>query len=354
MLNGEKKYKAEKLTATFKPRKGYVCHYVNLKCYLSLGLKLKKVNRALRFSQSPFLKPFIDHCTNLRKAATTPFEKSHYKLLANSTFGKTIENTRSYLQCRLANSEKKSADINSQINFSNMQIINPNLTVHFMKIKNVKLNKPIYAGMTILDRSKEFMANQYYKKILPLLKEYEVSVSFTDTDSFFLKVIMKVEEKSSIIMEKLKPIMDFANYPKDHPLYSNTKENMLGFFKDEMKGEDIKKFVGLRAKSYCYQCMQNKSQTKCKGIAKKYQKKLKFKAYEKCIKHICKYSLTQHTIRSKKHRISSISTHKLAISSFDDKRWLCPCGIHSLAYASIHIKKVKKSKLCPFCKKSQL
>ena len=43
----------EKLICHFKPRNNYVLHYKNLKQYLNMGLKLKAVNRAISFEQSP-------------------------------------------------------------------------------------------------------------------------------------------------------------------------------------------------------------------------------------------------------------------------------------------------------------
>ena len=42
-----------KLTPTLTEKKNYVLHYRNLQLYLSLGLKLEKVQRVLEFDQSP-------------------------------------------------------------------------------------------------------------------------------------------------------------------------------------------------------------------------------------------------------------------------------------------------------------
>ena len=45
-----------KLIPTLKDKKEYVLHYRNLKLYLDLGLKIKKVHRVLEFDQSPWFK----------------------------------------------------------------------------------------------------------------------------------------------------------------------------------------------------------------------------------------------------------------------------------------------------------
>ena len=88
---GEKlgvKYGGEKLCLTLNDKERYVLHYRNLKQYLELGLKLKKVHRVLEYDQSPWLKPYIELNTKLRRNATCKFDEDQAKLMNNSYFGK--------------------------------------------------------------------------------------------------------------------------------------------------------------------------------------------------------------------------------------------------------------------------
>ena len=64
-----------KLIPTLGDKKNYVLHEENLKLYLSLGLKLKKIHRVLEFSEKPWLKKYIDFNTEKRKNAKNAFEK---------------------------------------------------------------------------------------------------------------------------------------------------------------------------------------------------------------------------------------------------------------------------------------
>ncbi|XP_040065173.1 uncharacterized protein LOC120839035 [Ixodes scapularis] len=85
-----------KLLLTLFPNRNYVINFRNLKLYLQLGLKLKKIHRVLQFSQRAFLKELIDFNHDLRKQATNTFQKNLSKLFMNSIYGKTIENPRQY------------------------------------------------------------------------------------------------------------------------------------------------------------------------------------------------------------------------------------------------------------------
>ena len=77
-----------KLSPTLRDKKEYVLHYRNLKLYLDLGLKIKKVHQVLIFDQSPWLKQYIDFNTEKQKHAKNSFEKDFFKLMNNSVFWK--------------------------------------------------------------------------------------------------------------------------------------------------------------------------------------------------------------------------------------------------------------------------
>ena len=66
---------SEKLIPTLRNRRKYVVHATNLLQALEQGLILKKVHTGVEFNEKPWMMPYINHNTDLRKKAKNKFEK---------------------------------------------------------------------------------------------------------------------------------------------------------------------------------------------------------------------------------------------------------------------------------------
>ena len=152
------------------------------------------VHRVIQFIQKDWLKPYIDMNTELRKKAKNEFEKNLFKLMNNSVFGKTMENVRNHRDIKLVTSDKKGKRLVSEPNYHSHKKFSDNLTAIEMKKTRVKMTKPLYLGMSILDISKILMYEFWYDYINPKYGD-RAKLSYTDTDSFIIYI--KTEDISN-------------------------------------------------------------------------------------------------------------------------------------------------------------
>ena len=326
------KEESSKLTPNLNNKINYRIHYRALKQYVMLGLKITKIHRVLAFTQEPWMKDFIDFNVSHRANARNEFEKMILKLFNNSVYGKTMEDIRKRVNVELITDSTLLKKRAAKPSFKSATRFNDNLVGVNCKICTVKFCKPIYTGFTVLDDSKVTMVNFHYNDMK--VRYPSCNMLFTDTDSLAYEI-----ETDDIYrdMATFGNVFDFSDYPKSHPLYSVVNKKLSGKFKDELSGQPIAEFVGLRPKMYSYTFLDRKSgevQEKkvAKGTKKNVKKRfLSHEFYKDALFNLNRYAAVQNTFRSHRHIISSVNTRKIALSAFDTKRWICNDGVTSLA-----------------------
>lgn len=327
--------KNDKLLLTFYDKEKYVIHYQMLKLALEHGLLLKKVHRVLKFKQKAWLKPYIELNTKLRAQSKNDFEKSFYKLLNNAVYGKTMENLRLRTDIRLVNKwdgRLGGRHLIARPNFKKCKVLDENLASIELQKAHILMNKSIIVGMCVLEISKVLMYKFLYNYLKPKYKQ-NVQVVYTDTDSFVLEI--KTPNVYADIRNE-PDMFDTWDYPENN-IYGIERRNnkVVGKFKDELNGEIVIEFVGLRAKCYALKTKGGIEKVKkAKGVKKNVLKTtIKFEDYYNCIKDNCIEMRKQYSIISKCHNLYTISMNKTALNPFDDKRYINkPDCIDTLAW----------------------
>ena len=206
--------KTKKLVCNLHNKKNYVAHINVLKQALSHGLKLRKVHRIIEFEQAELLNKYIVFNTDLRTKATNEFEKDFFKLMNNAVFGKTMENVRKHRNIKLVRTDYKRNKLVSEPNYHTMKLISDNLAIIEMRKVKVKMNKPIYLGLSILELSKITMYEFWYNYV-KVKYEDRARLCYMDTDSFVLNV--RTKDFYRDISEDVKDRFDTSNFYCDRP-----------------------------------------------------------------------------------------------------------------------------------------
>ncbi|XP_050447449.1 uncharacterized protein LOC126849549 [Cataglyphis hispanica] len=328
----------DKLLATLYDKKRYVIHYRNLQQCTRHGLRVTKIHRVLQFAQSAWLRDYIELNTKFRTLARNDFEKNLFKLMNNAVFGKTMENVRNHVEVKLLTKWDGRYGAEAMIakpNFHSRSIFSENLVAVELRKLEVKFNKPIYVGMCILDISKVCLYEFHHEYMLPLYHE-NCKVMYTDTDSLIYYI------KCDDIYENMKRDIDrfdTSDYPAnnayDIPLVN---KKVPGLMKDENNGAIMTEFVGLRAKMYALRVDGKKDTKKIKGVKSNVvARTITFDDYTRCLHEEIEMTRQQSCIRSKLHEVYTIRETKIALSPYDDKRYIVPDSTNSLPWGHYRI-----------------
>ena len=96
-------------------------------------------------------------------------------------------------------------------------------------------------------------------------------------------VHVKTDDIYKDIAEDVETKFDTSNFEMDRSLPKGKNERVIGIMKDELSGQIMKEFFGLRAKTYSYLKDNNDEDKKSKGTKKCVIKiKLEFEDYKSC------------------------------------------------------------------------
>ena len=150
----------------------------------------------------------------------------------------------------------------SEPNYHTINLISEDLSIIEIKKTKVKLNKPIYLGLSKLEISKILMYEFWYVYMKPKYND-NVRLCYMDTDSFIMNI--KTNDFYKDIANDVENRFETSNYEVNGPLPTGKNKKIIGLMKDELGGKIITKFFTLRPKTYSFLTDDGKEDKKAKG-----------------------------------------------------------------------------------------
>ena len=191
------------------------------------------------------------------------------------------------------------------------------LAIEMKKIK-VKMNKPVYLGLSILEISKTLMYEFWYDYMKPKygdnVKLCYMDIMHIKTEDFYKDIANDIEKR-----------FDTSDYEVNRPLPIGKNTKVIGLMKDELGRNIMTEFVALRPKTYSYltysyltdDCEEDKKAKETKKCVIK--RRLKFSDYKDCLLNNEIMLKSQQRFKSEKHDVYTEEVNTIALSCNDDK-----------------------------------
>ena len=179
-------------------------------------------------------------------------------------------------------------------------------------------NKPTIVGACILELSKLFMMDFHYN----VMKKKHHVIFYTLTRTILSTRYKRVT--FTMIYQKNPNLIahfDLSNFPKNYPLYGQSNEKVVLKLKDELAGSPIEEFCALKPKLFSL-IAGGFEKIPAKGIKKFAQSKLHHELFKKTLETSELVRLENVKIASTKHQLETLCVNKIALSAYDDKRYI--------------------------------
>ena len=322
---GEQPPHFEGLVGTLFPKEHYCVHWKILLWYLKMGMKVTKVYTVVKFEESAYLAPYVEKNISLRNARTDAMGKMVYKLAGNALYGKTFENPFNHGKCVVVRDRDTFAHLMDNGTISQIGYMNGETTVVKMDGEKVVLDKPTYIGPIVTEYAKLHMYKLFYEEIMGIFGRENMKLLYTDTDSF----IIHINHPEGIGSTK-----DLFKYIQER------NPDLIGPIGGQVKSETgmefgIKRYIGLRAKSYYYETEDGHVCKKSKGTTHDAQDGLTFDDYARALFGKQVVNCMNLVFKRTGFTVSTVESERRALSSNDGKRIILEDGIstHALGYA---------------------
>ena len=190
-----------------------------------------------------------------------------------------------------------------------------------MRKERLKLDKPLYVGMCILDLSKTLMCDFHYNYIKRKYGD-RAKLLFTDTDSLCYTI------QTDDVYEDLngdRDMFDNSDYSEDSKFFFDWNKKVIGKFKDE--AVEIKTEIKNNKTEMAEIKTEIKNHKNAKGVKKNVIKRdLQHSNYLKCLQNNSMMRHKMKGFRSDHHVVSSYEFNKISLSCYDDKRYIHMMG----------------------------
>ena len=136
-----------------------------------------------------------------------------------------MENLRKHRDIKLVTTDKRRNRLVSEPNYHTTKCFSENLLAVEMKKAKVKMNKPVYLGLSILEMSKKLMYEFWYDYMKPKYGD-NVKLCYMNTDSFIMHI--KTEDFYKDIADDVEKRFDTSNNEVNRPLPTGKNKKVTG------------------------------------------------------------------------------------------------------------------------------
>ena len=230
-----------------------------------------------------------------------------------------MQNLKNRIEVKLVNNERDHLKCTSKPNCMSQKISENNLVAIQKSKVSLKLNKPAYIGMRILELGKALMY-EFHDDYIKNKYGNQLKLLLTGTNSFMREI--KTEDVYEDFSSN-KEMFDFSNDSTKSKYYDYSNKLVIGKMNDETGCVVTGEFVGLKTKIYSTIVSIKKQ----KDVNRNVVTTISHNEYKdnKCLRH------SKNRTQSKDHRTTTYEMNKISLSCFDDKIYFQSNGYDRLA-----------------------